>query len=49
MDTPILNIEDVNVSDILALDTASWDQPRTNEQLLSFLSRREADIFSTQS
>ena len=49
METQIVDVENVTKTDILGLEMASWDQPRTNEQLLSFLSRREADIFSTQS
>ncbi len=48
METQI-NIEDVDKSDILGLGMASWNQPRTTEQLLNLISRREADIFSTQS
>ncbi|MEI7918621.1 MAG: hypothetical protein WCH58_04560 [Candidatus Saccharibacteria bacterium] len=49
METQVEIGELVNKSDILALETATWDQPRTTEQLLSLISRREADIFSTQS
>ena len=36
------NIENVSMSEILEL--ASWDRPRTNEQLLGFIARREAEI-----
>lgn len=38
-------IELVTKSDLL--DLASWDQPRTNEQLLGFIARREAEVFAT--
>ena len=38
-------IELVTKSDLL--DLASWNQPRTNEQLLGFIARREAEIFAT--
>jgi hypothetical protein len=49
METQIVDVENVTKTDILGLEMASWDQPRTTEQLLSLISRREADIFSTQS
>ena len=26
----------------------TWNQPRTTEQLLGFIARREAEIFSTE-
>lgn len=39
--------EEVTKSDILELGMASWDQPRTPEQLLGFIARREAEIFAT--
>jgi hypothetical protein len=37
-------IELVTKSDILGLTMASWDRPRTTEQLLGFIARREAAI-----
>ncbi len=49
METQIVDVENVTKTDILGLEMASWDQPRTTEQLLSLISRREADIFATQS
>jgi hypothetical protein len=39
-------VEDVTKSDILGL--ASWEKARTTEQLLGFIARREAEIFSTE-
>jgi hypothetical protein len=45
MDTQISSIESVTKSELLGL--ASWDQQRSAEQLLDFISRREAEIFST--
>ena len=37
-------IELVTKSDLLGLELASWDRPRSTEQLLGFISRREAEI-----
>ncbi|HZJ34664.1 MAG TPA: hypothetical protein VFD55_01465 [Candidatus Angelobacter sp.] len=37
-------VERVNVSDLLELH--SWDKPRTTEQLLGFIARRESEIFA---
>ena len=45
METELISsnaIEDVSISEILGL--ASWDQPRTDEQIRDFISRREAEI-----
>ena len=39
-------VEDVTKSELM--DLASWDQPRTDEQLMSFLTKREAEIFATE-
>lgn len=36
------NIEPVTLSEVLEL--ASWDRPRTNEELRDFISRRESTI-----
>lgn len=35
-------VESVTVSDILGL--ATWDRPRTSEELMGFIARREAQI-----
>ncbi len=37
-------IELVTKSDLLGLTMATWDKPRTTEQLLGFIARREAEI-----
>jgi hypothetical protein len=42
METEISNVEPVTMSEVLEL--ASWDRPRTNEELQNFISRREAAI-----
>lgn len=36
------NIEPVTLSEVLEL--ASWDRPRSNEELRDFISRRESTI-----
>lgn len=36
------NVEAVTMSDILNL--SSWDRPRTSDELISFISRREVAI-----
>lgn len=46
MDSQTQNVESVTKSDLLEL--ASWNQPRTQEQIMDFISRREAAIFSTE-
>ena len=47
METESMNtVEEVTKSELLGL--ASWNQSRTSEQLLSFLARREAEIFATE-
>jgi len=46
METETNMVEDVTKSEIMNL--ASWNQPRTSEQLLSFIARREAEIFETE-
>ena len=38
------NIELVTKSDLLGLEMATWDRPRSTEQLLGFIARREAFI-----
>lgn len=43
MDTQA-EIELVTKSDLLGLTMATWDRPRTTEQLLGFIARREAAI-----
>tara|TARA_B100000676_G_C17334541_1_gene463066 strand:+ start:308 stop:451 length:144 start_codon:yes stop_codon:yes gene_type:complete len=42
MDTTNSNIEPVTLSEVLEL--ASWDRPRTNQELNDFISRREAVV-----
>jgi hypothetical protein len=37
-------VEMVTKSDILGLTMATWDRPRTTEQLLGFIARREAAL-----
>jgi hypothetical protein len=37
-------VEMVTKSDILGLTMATWDRPRSTEQLLGFIARREAAI-----
>lgn len=39
-------VEEVTKSDILGLDT--WNQERTSEQLLDFISRHEAAVASAE-
>ena len=46
METELSAVEDVTKSELMNL--ASWDQPRTTEQLLGFIARREAEIFTTE-
>jgi hypothetical protein len=46
METETSMVESVTKSELLGL--ASWSQSRTTEQLMSFLSRREAEIFATE-
>jgi len=40
METVHSSIEPVTMSEVLQL--ATWDRPRTNEELQDFISRREA-------
>jgi hypothetical protein len=47
MDTQ-LEVELVTKSDLLGLTMASWDQPRSTEQLLGFIARREAELAKVQ-
>ncbi|MDB5167125.1 MAG: hypothetical protein JWN26_270 [Candidatus Saccharibacteria bacterium] len=42
-DAPVSDVESVTMSDILQL-TSTWDRPRTTEELLGFIARREAAI-----
>jgi len=37
-------IEQVTKSDLLGLELSSWNQPRSTEQLLGFIARREAAL-----
>lgn len=43
MDTTNSQIEPVTLSEVLNL--ASWDRPRSNEELRNFISTREAVVF----
>ncbi len=40
METTQATIEPVTISEVLSL--ATWDRPRTNEELRDFISQREA-------
>lgn len=40
------NVESVTMSDILHL--SSWDRPRTTDELIDFISRREAALSTTE-
>lgn len=42
-DAPAADVESVTMSDILQL-TSTWDRPRTTEELLGFIARREAAL-----
>ncbi len=35
-------VEQITISEVLAL--ASWDRPRTNDELRDFISQREAQL-----
>ena len=37
-------VELVTKSDLLGLTMATWDRPRSTEQLLGFIARREAAV-----
>ena len=41
-------VELVTKSDLLGLTMATWDRPRTTEQLLGFIARREAAVSDMQ-
>jgi hypothetical protein len=43
-DTPAADVESVTMSDILQLNNTTWDRPRSSDELLSFIARREAAI-----
>lgn len=38
------DVEAVTKSDLLGLHLATWDQPRSTEQLMGFIARREAAV-----
>jgi hypothetical protein len=42
-DTTVADVESVTMSDILQL-SRTWDQPRSTEQLIGFIDRRESAI-----
>lgn len=42
METTQATVEPVTMSEVLSL--ASWDRPRTNEELRDFLSQRESIV-----
>jgi len=41
-------VESVTKSELLGLELASWNRPRTTEQLLGFIARREAEVFDDE-
>jgi len=41
-------VELVTKSELLELELASWNRPRTTEQLLGFITRREAEAFDDE-
>jgi hypothetical protein len=43
MDTTSSQIEPITMSEVLEL--ASWDRPRSNDELRNFISTREAIVF----
>jgi hypothetical protein len=44
MDASTVNVEPVTMSEVLEL--ATWDRPRTNEELQDFISSRESALAS---
>lgn len=46
-DIPAADIESVTMSDILQLNSTTWDRPRSTDELLSFIARHEAAISDT--
>lgn len=44
MEMEVSGIELVTKSDLLGLELATWDRPRSTEQLLGLITRREAAI-----
>lgn len=45
IDEPQVMIQPVSKSELLGL--ASWNRSRTPQEIMNFISRREAEIFST--
>jgi len=43
MDLTTSQVEPVTLSEVLEL--ASWDRPRSNDELQNFISKREAVVF----
>jgi len=43
MDLTTSKVEPVTLSEVLEL--ASWDRPRSNDELQNFISKREAIVF----
>lgn len=43
IDTQAGDVESVTMSDILQL-TSTWDRPRSTEELLGFIARRESAV-----
>lgn len=37
-------IEELNNCEVLGSEVATWNSPRTTEQLLGFIARREAEL-----
>jgi len=46
MDQTTSQVEPVTMSEVLQL--ATWERPRTNEELRSFIASREASIFGRE-
>lgn len=45
-ETSSMMVEAVTKSELMGL--ASWNEARTDEQLLAFLTKREAEVFATE-
>lgn len=43
-DTTVADVEAVTMSDILQLNNMTWDRPRSTDELMSFITRRETAL-----
>ena len=43
-DTTGADVEAVTMSDILQLNNMTWDRPRSTDELMSFITRRESAL-----